>query len=215
MRSVEFVLELLLFRSVFAPGGDCGIVARRHETEHALNKVSESVGEIMIDVGSETRECEIGVAAFRCVRRQPPSPTIRGQKIQCLIEEDATAGAGRELPALISQPIHTFDDVDGLPGLAGSQQSAGKAHCVKRDVVLGQELNVSHIAAGQPPRTPIAIFRISLGPFLRGCNVFDWCVEPDIENFAFEARLRDRDAPCEVARDASIANAFIQPFPCN
>ena len=57
-------------------------------------------------------------------------------------------------------------------------------------VVLAHELGVGHVVCalvGPPPAFPIVSFA-SILPFLRASNVFDGCIKPNIENFAFHAR---------------------------
>src|SRR5262249_10760283 len=45
-----------------------------------------------------------------------------------------------------------------------------------------------------------------------GGDVADRRVEPDVEDLVLEARFRDRHAPVEVAGDAAVAQAFLQPL---
>jgi hypothetical protein len=69
---------------------------------------------------------------------------------------------------------------------------------VERDVVLTQELHVTHLSMcffTPPPAAPIATDWIGISPFLGGGNIADRRVEPDVEDLTFKARSRHRDAP--------------------
>src|SRR3984893_10457571 len=83
---------------------------------------------------------------------------------------------------------------------------------MKRHIVLAKELQVLNVVCLPPPLLPIAALRIGVGPFLRRRDVFDRGVEPDVKYLAFETLPRHRDAPCEVTRDATVLNAFVEPF---
>ena len=83
---------------------------------------------------------------------------------------------------------------------------------MKRHVVLAKELQIFDVVRLPPPLLPVAVLRISLSPFLRRRDVFDRSVKPDVEDLAFKASFRHRDAPSEVARDAAVLDALVEPL---
>ena len=87
-------------------------------------------------------------------------------------------------------------------------QRCGKAHRVKRHVVLAQELDVADVIRLPPPVLP-ATRRVLFRPLLRRRDIGDRRVEPDIEHLVLEAR--HRHAPAEIAGDAAIAQIRREP----
>src|SRR6266702_2013676 len=83
---------------------------------------------------------------------------------------------------------------------------------MKRHIVLSKKLQILNVVRLPPPLLPISTFRIAVGPFLRRRYVFDRGVKPDVKYLAFEAFLRHRDPPSEIARDAAVVNALVEPF---
>ena len=150
-------------------------------------------------------------ADLRRVGGQPPPPGVRRQQGEGGVGEDAVAGAGRELAAFEGQPVEPLDGVHELERQARSQQRRREAHGVEGHVVLGEELHVGHVLAALPPVAPIAPRR-RLAPLDRGGDVADGGVEPDIEDLVLEACLGHRHAPFQVAGDATVAQAFVEPF---
>ena len=82
---------------------------------------------------------------------------------------------------------------------------------MERHVVLGEELHVAHVLAALPPVAPIPPRR-RLAPLDRGGDVADGGVEPDVEDLVLEACLGHRHAPFQVAGDAPVAQAFVEPL---
>src|ERR1700759_4351521 len=134
----------------------------------------------MVDSGGEASEREVSVGTLRRVGNQPPAPTVRGQQVQSLIEEDAPARTGGELAALIVEPINAFNNIHCLPRLARPQQRARKGNRVEWYIVLPEELKVLHVRPVLPPLAPIPSARIRIGPFLGSRDVLDRCIEPNI-----------------------------------
>ena len=141
---------------------------------------------------------------------QPPAPEIGGQFLQGLVGKDAPIAAGRELAALVIEPVESLDHVRALPGLVRADQRRREAHGVEWDVVLAEELDVADVIGLPPPCSPVAARRGG-GPFLGGGDVTDRRVEPDIEDLVGESLSRNRDAPGQIARDAAIAQIGCQP----
>ncbi len=198
-------------------------VFRPAELGDPADEVAQHIGKVLVDRGLEVFPGELAVGVFRRVGEKPPAPVIGGQDRQRLIHEDATALAGGKLAAVIVQVVEALDIVDQLPRLAASHDGGGEGQGVEGDVVLAHELHIANIfcpLVGPPPAFPCRI-RISMrvGPFGGGGDVFDRCVEPDIEDLAFHAlpwravELRGH-APGEVAGDAAILQpvAVVQPF---
>ena len=92
---------------------------------------------------------------------------------------------------------------------------------MERDIVFAHELDVTDIFGSivfPPPTFPV--FFGSLCPFHGGADVFNRCVEPDVEDFAFKAGTNVAlvsywNTPADVAGYTSVLQPFIQPFPSN
>ena len=94
---------------------------------------------------------------------------------------------------------------------------------MERHVILAHELGISYIFGpfvGAPPALPIGLCQIvCFGPFASAGDIFDRGVEPDVKHFAFHTwpflvTVLDRDAPIQIAGDATVAQtvAIMQPF---
>src|SRR5262249_61963748 len=53
---------------------------------------------------------------------------------------------------------------------------------------------------------------VHLGPSLRRRDIGNGCIEPHVEYFAFVSGLRHWHTPIEIARDAAIPDALLQPL---
>jgi hypothetical protein len=80
---------------------------------------------------------------------------------------------------------------------------------VERDVVLPDEVDVTAVVV-VPPVTPTLIVALPLGPLLRGGQVADDGVVPDIDALA-GTKVVDRklDSPVEIARDRPIEQPLL------
>ncbi len=84
---------------------------------------------------------------------------------------------------------------------------------MERDIVFGHELDVSHVVGTfvfTPPAFPITACGIS--PFGGCSDIFDRCVEPNVENFAIHVgpvvvSALDRNTPVQIPGDATILQA--------
>ena len=85
-------------------------------------------------------------------------------------------------------------------------------------IVLAHEFPIGDVLGGVavPPVLPRLALAVLVGPFLGGGDIFDRRVEPDIEDLALERAIGDvvghRNAPFQVAGDAAILQALVQPL---
>jgi hypothetical protein len=107
--------------------------------------------------------------------------------------------------------VKPLDDVDGFPWLPGTEQSGGETDCVKRYVILAEELNVLRTIRICPPFPPIPSCRVPGGPGLGRRYVSNRRIKPDIEDLIFEAWPGYRNAPRKIARDAAVPQLIGQP----
>ena len=199
------VHELFVFRD---PGGEIGdqrlfgrteraarrdlfAVLRAAELGDPADKISQHIGEILVDRHLEVFPGELAVGVFRRMAQEPPPPVIRRQDLERLVHEHAASLRGGELAALVVEVVERLDVVDELPGLTGPHQGGGEGERVEGHVVLAHELDVAHVArtlVGAPPAFPVGVgLAVGLGPFGGGGDVFDRRVEPDVEDLALHA----------------------------
>src|SRR5262249_13329817 len=138
------------------------------------------------------------------------APVVGWQRLQGSVGKDATLRAGRELTALVGEPMKALDDIDRLPGFVRSNQRRGEADSMKRHVVLAEKLYVPDVVGLPPPASPITA-RAGSCPFLRRGDVADRRIEPDIKHLALETGTRHGNAPGEIACDAAIPQRRGQP----
>ena len=88
-------------------------------------------------------------------------------------------------------------------------------------IVLAHKLHIAHVRSafiGAPPALPVGAFT-GIHPFAGGGDIFNWCVKPDVENFALHSRpgriaAPDGNAPIKVAGNAAVLQSItvIEPF---
>src|SRR6516164_5224362 len=83
---------------------------------------------------------------------------------------------------------------------------------MKWDVVLAEELDIARIF-GVAPILSSPLCRIACRPGLGRGDVGDRRIEPDVEDLALKTASRHRNAPREIARDATVAQLARQPTP--
>ena len=153
--------------------------------------------------------------------KQPPAPIIGWQDFQRLVHEYAAAARCAELATIIIQIIERLDVIDQFPRFIRSQDCGGERQGMERYVILAHELGIGHVIRAfvrAPPPFPIVAFA-RVDPFLGAGDIFDWGVEPDIENLALHPwpigiALFHRDTPVQIARDATVLQSIpiVEPF---
>jgi len=178
------------------------------EGERAVDEVAEDVGQLAVDAVLEAVPREVGV--FR-LRERPGGEGVAQQVgrvirvvrevVEEFAEPDGPPARGGELAALDVEKLvgrHVVRQHERAPVLIGAvgHQRGRKHQAVKDDVVLADEMNeawivavfIAVVRASLPVVAPAFGRALLFGPFLRGANVADGGVEPDVEDFAVGVR---------------------------
>src|SRR5439155_10069538 len=102
--AVEFCGQRYLLRGRLAARGNATLKCPMREADDAVDEVAEDIGEVLVHIGDEFADGEVGVRRFRRVRDQPPAPDVRRQFLQGLIGEYAAPSARAELSSVRIQP---------------------------------------------------------------------------------------------------------------
>ena len=200
------------------------LATRRHQAVEVpvdlgrapVDEVAERAHEVLVDRLGELGPRETRVVALGGVGEEVPTPVVRRQQFERVGHEHAAVVTRRELPAVVVQPVEALELVDEPPRLARPHQRGGEAEGVERDVVLRHELRVPDVVGatvGAPPRLPVA-FALGgrLGPLPGRGDVADRSVEPDVEDLVLETGAVHGDTPVEVAGDAAVLEALVEPL---
>src|SRR5262249_15852919 len=134
--------------------------------------------------------------------RERVPPSVHLITLENASDRDRVAAALAELPALHAEVLVRWH-VERQHEPAGGDQHPGPDDRVEREVVLANEVVVANVAGGRrPPTRGAGLGRASEPrPFLRGAQVPDDRVVPDVDPLAVVAGHRDRHTPRDVARD--------------
>ena len=90
----------------------------------AVDEVAEGGDQVLVDGLADQLPGEVGVVALGRVRHEEPAPAVGRQQVERLVHEDAAALRGRELPAVVRQPVERLELVDQLPRLARARAAS-------------------------------------------------------------------------------------------
>ena len=108
------------------PPAPCRRSARRVNLVTRLTKLPSTSARSLFTTPAKCDQVKLRVRALRRIGDQVIAPVIGGQDLQRRVHEHAALAAGRELPAVIVEPVEALQPIDELPRLAEPRMVTGK-----------------------------------------------------------------------------------------
>ena len=192
--------------------GDPAFEGPRGDCQNAVYEVAQRRHEFVVVSPDVPGPREVGVRRFGHDRREVVPERVRLIPFKVVGQPDRPVLAGRKPAALECQELvggHIVRQVQ--PAVAHQHRRPDDR--VKRDIVLALEVETPGVRVF-PPRPPGLRFSVDLRPFLRGRQVADHCLEPDVDPLVFVPVDRNLDAPFDVSGDGAIVQPVSQQPLC-
>lgn len=177
--------------------------------QRTIDEIAEIVQQFRIVARHQIAPAEVRVLTLGPSRRQIESPHIRSDARRLsIIAEHPDATTLAELAVLVVQVFGGHQMGDDRVALVQAEQRRREHDRVEGHIVLGHELvqiDFNVVRFRHPPLLPFA--GVSRGYR----QIPNGGVKPHVEHLRFETLHRHRDAPFQIARNASWPQTLLQP----